>query len=180
MISADSLKIIIGSKNPVKINAVKIAFEKMMQDTVSEFEGVSVPSGVADQPMSNEETLQGAQKRAENARKEFPDADFWIGVEGGLEITGDEMEAFAWVVIKSDSKEGKARTATFFLPQRVTELIREGKELGEADDIVFGHTNSKQKAGAVGLLTGNILNRTQYYSEAVVLALIPFKNSELY
>ena len=53
-------------------------------------------------------------------------------------------------------------------------------ELGEADDIVFGQSNSKQKSGAVGLLTGDIIDRKSLYEEAVVLALIPFKNEELY
>jgi non-canonical (house-cleaning) NTP pyrophosphatase len=59
-------------------------------------------------------------------------------------------------------------------------LIDTGKELGEADDIVFGHTNSKQKNGAVGILTGNVIVRTSYYTEAVILASIPFKNAEIY
>ncbi|MGK7392565.1 MAG: inosine/xanthosine triphosphatase [Candidatus Cyclobacteriaceae bacterium M2_1C_046] len=173
-------KVIIASKNPVKINAAKIAFEKMLSGEEFSFEGVSVPSGVQDQPMTNAETLEGAGNRASNAKKKFPDADFWIGIEGGIDRAGSEMEAFAWVVIKSENLEGKARTATFFLPKKVIQLINEGKELGEADDIVFGHSNSKQKNGAVGLLTDNVIDRTHYYSEAVVLALIPFKNLNLY
>ena len=60
------------------------------------------------------------------------------------------------------------------------ELINQGKELGEADDIVFGQSNSKQKNGAVGILTNNIIDRTQFYVEAMVLALIPFLNEDIY
>ena len=62
----------------------------------------------------------------------------------------------------------------------VVDLINQGKELGEADDIVFGHSNSKQKNGAVGILTGNLIDRTQFYVEAMILALIPFLNKEIY
>ena len=40
-----SKKVIIASKNPVKINAVKIGFEKMFPLEKFEFKGVSVPSG---------------------------------------------------------------------------------------------------------------------------------------
>ena len=91
------------------------------------------------------------------------------------------MEAFAWVVIKAKGNGfGKGRTGTFFLPPQIAELIKQGKELGEADDIVFGRTNSKQENGAVGILTENVVDRTKYYTEAVVLALIPFKNKKLY
>ncbi|MDP2749334.1 MAG: inosine/xanthosine triphosphatase [Nanoarchaeota archaeon] len=185
-------KVMITSKNPVKINAVKIGFEKMFPGEHFEFESVSVPSNVKDQPTSNQETMDGAINRAEHARTSFKNADFWVGIEGGIEKAKSEfeaqkeheMEAFAWVVIKSNKNqgklEGKARTGTFFLPKKIVELIEQGKELGEADDIVFGHRNSKQNNGAVGILTGDVITRTTYYSEAVVLALIPFKNSEIY
>jgi len=170
-------KVIIASKNPVKINAVKIGFEKVFPSEKFEFEGVSVPSGVTDQPMNNKDTLTGAVNRADNAKTQLQKADFWVGIEGGLERHNGEMEAFAWVVIKSREIDGKARTGTFFLPQKIVELIDAGKELGEADDIVFGQVNSKQKNGIVGFLTGNLIVRTRYYSEAIILALIPFKNS---
>ncbi len=75
---------------------------------------------------------------------------------------------------------GKGRTGTFFIPPPVADLIRQGKELGEADDIIFQRNNSKQENGAVGLLTGNVIDRKNLYEQAVILALIPFKNSILY
>lgn len=173
-------KVIVASKNPVKIQAVKIGFEKMFPDQEFEFVGVSVPSNVSDQPSSNQETINGAKNRAENAAIDLPDGNYFIGIEGGVELISNEMEAFAWVVIKSGDKYGKARTGTFFLPKQVVELIKEGKELGEADDIVFNRNNSKQENGAVGILTGNLMDRTTFYSDAVILALIPFKNERLY
>lgn len=174
-------KIVIASKNPVKINATLSGFQKMFPNEQFEIEEVSAPSGVSDQPKSDSETFSGAWNRADNACKEKSDADFCAGIEGGIEEKNSDMEAFAWVVIKSRSGGfGKGRTSTFFLPPQIVELIRQGKELGEADDIVFGRTNSKQENGAVGILTDNVVDRTKYYTEAVVLALIPFKNEKLY
>lgn len=174
-------KIVVASTNPVKINTTEIGFAKMFPEMRFEVEGVSVESGVSDQPMTEEETLKGAKNRAENASKKQPKADYWVGIEGGLEEINGGMEAFAWIVVKSkDGVLGKGRTGSFFLPNKVTKLIKEGKELGEADDIVFGRTNSKQSNGAVGILTGDVLTRTTYYEPAVVLALIPFKSPELY
>ncbi len=174
-------KIIIASKNPVKINAALDGFKQMFPDEAFEIEGVSVASGVSDQSMSNVETLQGARQRVESAYAACPYGDFWVGIEGGVEEKENEMEAFAWIVVKSrDGRMGRGRTAAFFLPPRIAELIREGKELGEADDIVFGKTNSKQDNGAVGLLTDDVVHRQHYYTHATVLALIPFKNRDLY
>lgn len=59
-------------------------------------------------------------------------------------------------------------------------LFAEGLELGEADDRVFGRTNSKQATGAVGLLSKDLITRQSYYEHAITLALIPFLNEELY
>lgn len=173
-------RIIVASRNPVKIESVKLGYNKIFANANIELQGVSVPSGVSDQPRDNLETMTGAKNRATNAEAAFPDADYWVGIEGGIEKIGNEMAAFAWVVVQSKDKIGKSKTGTFFLPPQVAQLIDEGKELGEADDIVFGDSNSKQKGGAVGLLTDNIINRTSLYVEAVVLALIPFKNEKLY
>jgi len=174
-------RIVIASKNPVKIKATLSGFQKMFRGEQFEIEGVSVPSLVRNQPKSDAETFSGALNRADNVGKEYAEADFWVGIEGGIEEKNSETEAFAWVVIKAgDGGIGKARTGTFFLPTQIAKLIKEGMELGGADDIVFGRMNSKQENGAVGILTGDVIDRTKYYTEAVILALIPFKNKKLY
>lgn len=172
-------KIIIASKNPAKIQAVENAFSKVFPKEQFQYEGISVPSGVPDQPIGEEETLVGAENRVENAKQKF-DGDYWVGLEGGVAESGNQLEAFAWMVIKSKEMYGKGRTGSFFLPSKVAELVHGGMELGHADDVVFGQSNSKQKGGAVGLLTNNLLTRTTYYEQALILALIPFINKEHY
>ena len=175
-----SIKVVVASHNPVKISCTDQAFSKAFPNNKIEVVSGSFPSGVADQPMSDEETLQGAKNRAQSARDWAPDADYWVGIEGGLESKNEEMEAFAWVYILSKKNVGKARTATFQLPKVVCDLINQGIELGEADDIVFKRKNSKQKSGAVGILTKDLIDRSSYYEPAVILALIPFVNIDLY
>jgi non-canonical (house-cleaning) NTP pyrophosphatase len=66
------------------------------------------------------------------------------------------------------------------LPKKVSELIKQGMELGEANDLLFNQQNSKQKGGSVGILTDDVIDRTEIYWPAVVMALIPFKNSDLF
>jgi len=174
-------KIIIASKNPVKISAVEQAFKKMFKGESFEITGVSVSSDVSDQPMTDEETYTGAMNRVNNAYFVENNAEYWVGIEGGLEEKNSELEAFAWVVIRSkDDKYGKGRTSTFFLPKKVSELVKQGKELGDASDAVFKEDNSKQKQGTIGLLTDGNIDRTKYYIEPTVIALIPFKNPGLY
>lgn len=175
------MKVIVASKNPVKIKATRDGFRKMFPGRKIVVEAVTVTSAVSHQPLSDGETFQGALARCQKAKAAYPQADFWVGIEGGVEEKQGEMEVFAWILIAAKSGLiGKGRTGTFFLPPAVQRLIKQGKELGEADDIVFGRKNSKQKNGAVGLLTGDIITRTSYYTPAVILALIPFRNPKLY
>lgn len=179
--------IIVASKNPVKIAAAIAGFKTMFPSNTYTAAAISVPSGVAEQPMSDAETLYGALNRAHNARSQHPSADYWIGIEGGVEDLPSlldqnkrELQSFAWiVVIDREGKTGKARTASFYQPEEVASLVRRGMELGDADDAVFGRSNSKQSNGSVGLLTGDVITRETYYVPAVVMALIPFKNGHL-
>lgn len=174
------LRVIVASGNPVKIEATRLAFVSMFAETDILIEGVGVPSGVSDQPMSDAETLEGAGNRAEGAKQARPEADFWVGIEGGIAESGGGMLAFAWMVILGHRGRGEGKSAAFHLPPKVVELIRGGMELGEADDVVFGQENSKQSNGAVGLLTGDIITRTTLYVPALQMALIPFRRPELY
>jgi inosine/xanthosine triphosphatase len=150
-----------------------------------DLQSVRVVVDVPEQPASDAATVLGADQRARKAFQDFPDAEYWVGVEGGIEDLTNEMAVFAWIVVLSKDAEGrlrtgKARTGTFFLPLPVADLVREGKELGLADDIVFGRSNSKQENGAVGILTGDVVDRALLYEQGVILALIPFKNPGLY
>lgn len=180
-----SKEIVVASKNPVKIAAALKGFQSMFTSDTYTTRGISVPSGVPDQPFSDVETLQGALNRAQNAREQEPQADYWVGIEGGVEDTPDRtagtLQSFAWVVVidRKAGRVGKARTATLYQPEEVARLVRGGTELGLADDVVFGRSNSKQRNGSVGLLTGDVIGREAYYAQAVILALIPFKNGNL-
>jgi len=173
------VKIVVASKNPVKLDAVNEGLSVFLGEMIEVF-GVSVESEVPDQPMSNAETLQGAENRVENARLQFPDYDFYVGIEGGVEESASGLMAFAWIVISNGIKTGEARTASFFLPPEVARLVHQGMELGDADDIVFAKQNSKQQNGAIGLLTKDVITRKSLYVPAVQMAFIPFLNPELY
>lgn len=174
-------KIIVASKNPVKIQVARLGFEKMFPEEKFEVVDISVPSDVKDQPMTYEETLKGAINRAQNAQKEIPEADFWVGMEGGIEETNEKMETAAFiVVIDKNGKMESAYTTGIRLSPPVIKLIKEGYELGKADDIIFAKENSGKDLGVAGTLTDGLWMRTDYYLSAMYAALIPFKNHKYY
>jgi inosine/xanthosine triphosphatase len=150
----------VASTNPVKLQAALDGFQRMFPRESFEIRALKIPSTVSDQPMT--------------------EADYWVGIEGGVMDRGTHLSGFAWVVVLSEGKRGVGRSGEFFLPENLAELVRKGVELGEADDIVFSRSNSKQNNGAVGLLTGDAVDRLNLYIPAVIFALIPFKNPDLY
>ena len=92
------------------------------------------------------------------------------------------LHCFAWIVCyeKATGIETKAKTATCPLPTCIHDIVKEGKELGQATDIIFRKHNSKQSSGVVGALTDNVINRETYYEHAALLALVPLKNRAMY
>lgn len=171
------MKVVVTSFNPVKIAAVRSAFETQFSEHSLSIVPLAVESGVSDQPMSDRETRQGARNRVDNARVLQADADYWVGLEGGLDVFDGQLMAFAWMVIGDGrGRVSESRSATLPLPPGIQSLVEAGMELGEANDHVFSTLNSKQGGGAFGLLTNGLMTRESVYTQTLVLALIPFVN----
>ncbi len=170
----------VASTNPVKVNAAAEGFKTAFPGEEFLVTGYRVDHGVPTQPMTDAETRQGSEIRARLLREEYPNADYWVGIEGGVEADGDGLLVFAWVTVLSNERHGTGRTGAFHVPPEVASLVRGGMELGLADDQVFGRENSKQQNGAVGLLTNDLITRQTYYEHAVILALVPFLNPGLF
>ncbi len=170
----------VGSKNPVKIACVEEAFREYWPEARAE--GAAVPSGVPHQPRTAHEAFTGALNRAHAALKAAPAARHGVGLEGGTIEDEHGMWAYAWIVIAGrDGRIGKGQTGRYLLPEGVASLIRDrGMELGEADDLFFGRSDSKSREGAVGILSDGRLDRRQLYKQAVTMALIAFVHPELY
>ncbi len=176
---SNKLNVLVGSKNPTKIKAVIEAFKRVFKKNNVVVSGVSVSSGVPDQPMGSNETKTGAVNRLKKLKAHR--ADFYVGIEGGCGYVDKTLYAFAWVVVENKKgRQGQGKTSMFQLPKKIKDLIEGGVELGVADDIVFNRKSSKKKDGAIGILTGGLIDRTKYYEEAVILSLIPFLNKKLF
>lgn len=185
---SSEIVVVVGSANPVKMDASIDGIASSLQidkQSISSM-GINVKSGVPDQPIGDKETKQGAINRARAAFDVYMDdhlkkPTYAVGLEGGVSYCENGgLECFAWIAIYDGVRLGTARTGAFELPPQVTQHVRDGLELGQADDLVFGSSNNKQKGGAVGHLTKGVMNRAEYYKHAVILAFIPFQWPELY
>lgn len=174
------MKVAVGSLNPTKVNAVKEAFQRIYPTTNWIVEGVNVPSSVKDQPMSDKESIRGATNRAKRAMKKL-DADYGVGIEGGMQKIGKEWFTSGWaVVVDKEGTIGTGSSIKMSVPPKLLDLILHGMELGHANDIVFKQNNSKHSNGHFGLMTNDAITRTSAYQNAVFCALGRFLHPEVF
>jgi inosine/xanthosine triphosphatase len=173
------LLVIVGSTNPVKVSAAENIFCQWRLH--AEVKGMDVDSGVAEQPMSDEDTIQGAVNRAKNALKENRDALFGVGIEGGVTETPDGLYLCNWgACVRRDGIIGIGGGARFLLPNQVKERIYRGEELGQIIDEFMMRKGTSRKEGAVGFFSHGILNRRQMLEQVVIVSLMRFIEEDLY
>jgi inosine/xanthosine triphosphatase len=174
----DAERVIVGSANPVKVAAVRAVLERA--GARAQVSGMAVASGVNDQPFGDTETIRGATQRA-RAVLDASDAEFAVGLEGGVVDEDGVMRSCAWAaVVSRDGRVGTGGSLAMTLPARVATLVREGTELGHAMDRITGAHDTKRGAGAVGILTAGLVDRQRAYEALVTYALARFLTPELY
>lgn len=180
--------IFVGSENPVKINSVVIAASERWPDIKAK--GFSVSSGVSDQPMTDEETKLGSINRAKFALDRgllSNDKDFdlsqtpilGMGLEGGVFVEESEKEKKLWATVWVTVIDQKGNTvsvngARFEVPKPIADRIFAGEEMGHAMANIMGDMDlnqRKQSGGMIGIITKNIVDRTEEYTNLAKLAL---------
>lgn len=176
------MKIIVGSKNPNKVDAVREVFAELFPNDL-EVIGIEVSSDISDQPLSMSETIRGAVNRAKNA---FVDCDMSVGIEGGLmevpESPGGHMQ-FEACILYDGTNSYLGFSGAFAVPKDVIETIkREGinlsaalKKHGHTDHEYIGHDQ-----GLVGILTKGKVDRKAYTIHALELMLAHYKSKEMF
>jgi Protein of unknown function DUF84. len=160
------MKIVIGSTNPAKVHAVEQVFSGL-----GEIKSYSVPSGVNEQPFSDEETIRGAIGRAQNALRETA-ADLSIGLEGGVTETPFGLMLCNWGALIDRSTPSIpliAGGARIVLPEEVARRLRNGEELGPVMDEYSRKKNVRSHEGAVGIFTNGAVSRENMYAHVLLL-----------
>jgi len=176
------VKVLVGSRNPVKLNAAKEAFSIFFNKV--EVAGIAVDSKVSSQPVGDE-TFEGAENRALELRarneEKLLKANFFVGIEGGIIELFNRWFVFGVMcIIDERGMKSYGCTPLFESPLCITEELLRGIELGDVMDELTGEDDTKQKQGAIGYFTRGVMDRKQYYVDGLIVALIPFLNRDLY
>jgi inosine/xanthosine triphosphatase len=164
----------LGSHQPAK----RAAVERVAPSFWSNWRLVtlSVPSGVREQPLSDDETVRGALERARNARSAV-DADFGIGIESGV-APGPlgRLYVVSWaVVVDRGERIGVGGSERFVLPEPIGELLLAGSDLPTALAAVLGSA-PEEAGGTVAVLSSGRRNRVDLLAGALLLALVDLEH----
>lgn len=167
----------IGSKNEVKIAAVRELLLEYPFIAAAEVRGFDVPSGVGAQPKSLDETVTGAMNRA-CAAWERGGCDVAFGIESGLmrvpHTRTGHMDVCACAIFDGNEFHLGLSSAWEVPADAAALMLEKNLEMNDAFHQAGYTPNPKvgSAEGAVGILTKGRLDRKAYTKEAVRTALI--------
>lgn len=175
------MKILMGTKNPGKIEGAKQAFEKYFENV--EINGVGVDSDVGNQPV-NEEIIQGAKNRVKNLKKYAKqnnlEADFYIASEAGItNLLGEWISFNSAVIEDKNGIQSVGMSQGFEIPEKYINNILE-TELGKVMDSVFKGNELGKGKGGISYLTKNEISRIDLTRNAFIMALVKHINGDLW
>lgn len=181
--SIEPSKIIVGSKNEVKVSAVREVIADYKSLASAEVVATSVSSDVSNQPLSLEETIRGAKNRAKAA---YQSGSISIGLEGGLmkiPLSGQEFMHISVCSIFDGEQHHLGISSAFRIPKSVSTLIlEEGLDLNQAMKKCEFTENSQLGAseGTVGLFTNGRVPRKDYCKQSLTTALISIEQPQYF
>lgn len=170
-----SMRIGLGSDNPVKLNAVRNVMIRVYGDV--EVSPAKVRTSVPAEPWGDE-VEKGAMERARWSLGQF---DFGVGIEAGIfEHNGGLYDVQFCAVLDKMNRFTIGHGLGFRYPPNVEDRLREGKSVGRIFHELYGQERGGRGEGAIGFLTHGMLKRGELTEQSVVAAMVPRIRKELY
>ena len=173
------MKVLMGTKNPGKIEGAKQAFEEYFDGI--EIEGIAVDSDVSNQPF-NDEIFKGATNRVKNlknyAKSNNIEADFYIASEAGIiDLSGEFVSINSAYIEDKAGLKSLGISQGFPVPEKYIEEIKE-KELSSVMDKLFEGNRLSDGKGGINFLTKGKVSRIELTKNAFIMALTKYINEE--
>jgi len=174
------MRVVIGTKNPGKIEGAKKALDYYYEDI--DIQGIPVNSNVGEQPV-NDEIYIGAKNRVKNLKKYCKDnqieADLYLSIESGITNSlGRWLITNIAVIEDNDNFESYGTSPSFPVPDSLVDDVI-NSDLSKVMDKIFGEDKERHNnAGGIQLLTHNKITRIDLTEMAFTMALTKYINRE--
>ena len=167
--------IYVASLNRNKIQAVAEVFSSF------QVEGTSCKSGVREQPLSLDETIEGAVFRAKSI---FGECKYSVGIEDGIAPVPGTLSGymnFCCCAIYDGERTYLGLGPAFEYPPQCTDrVLHEGITISDAFTPLSGKPDIGYEEGIIGWLTKGRMSRKDYTKIAVEMAKVQMDNVGLY
>ena len=191
---AAQARVAVGSTRRPKLEAVRevlaLIGPRLGVSEPLEVRGIDVPSGVRHTPLTREDTMSGARRRAEAlvalARRQNEPWKYFVGLEGGVDVVSDGGRRLVFLQNWAYVTDGRGLSAFgqsggIVLPDAlVTSVVDRGVELSEAIDSFAGSEGIRDGQGAWGVLTHGLITRQDAFRVALINAFAPFLHRAAY
>lgn len=167
------MKIILGSKNKSKKEAVEVALN-LLNISDYEIEPIEVPSHVSSKPI-NGETLLGAHNRNQEVAQYCIQNnivyDLLISIEGGYEQIEDYYFIVTYAsIIDKEGNEFFGKSQGLQITKNMFEWVENGKSLNKVIEEMLDNKENKKGNGISGYLTDGYYYRSVFDSTSIITA----------
>ena len=192
--------VVLGSKRGPKLRALEAVLRELGGEFgLAEIQAHEAESGVRETPLDRAQIMRGAWNRVQAVRALLPDADFWVGMEGGLhiadfgfriadfqqtaesnppsEIRSPQLSGWLenWACVSDGRRTYFGCGGSIPLPEAIIrEVVERGRSLAEVIDQLSGKQDVRSSEGTWGILTGGRITREAVFQRALLNAFAPF------
>lgn len=169
------MKIVLGSTSQDK----KDIMEEALLPHLNDFEIIlaEVDSGIKEQPLGQDQVVEGAKNRAREALKKFSGAEFSLGLEGGLEKIDGNFFLICAAVIHAKGKYFTGLGSKLALPVKVSQEIDRGGFFGK---VIREFKEENKNNESLLLLVNSLISREELFTEAIRNAYLAYLNIKFF
>ena len=167
-----AVQVKVATQNPVKLNSIKKAFERLIGDEV-EIIDAEVESGVPRQPI-NQQVFTGAENRINEIMKDSIKYDYYVSCEGGLlNLYGNWMNVHVIIVRDREGKKGVGLSQGYQIPDRyISEAI--ATSISSVLDRIY------EGSGGIRVLSKGQFTRDKLIEDGTIMALTKILNGDIW
>ncbi|MDR6903558.1 inosine/xanthosine triphosphatase [Rhizobium miluonense] len=173
--------VVVTSLNQVKIDAVKDVALLFVEQPV-EMIGIQAESLVSETPIGDVEAITGCRNRILAARSAYPEASYFVSIEGAIDYNPYGAFVYSWVLVEQRQPNRRALgcSAKVLLPTVFELSLQRNLSLSNLTQRLYSTDENVSELGTNGVVTKGTFARRDEFESALRCAFGFLFNDENY